>query len=164
MIAKVRDLTPSDLDWVYALNEQHSAELSSVSQSGFAGLVDRSAYARVIDDEAAFLLAFDQDADYDSPNFLWFKERVDRFVYVDRIAVSSAFRRKGLARLLYENLFEFTKERGEERVLCEVNSEPPNPVSDAFHASLGFAVLGRRSLPDRDRVVTYLECDLSQVP
>ncbi len=163
MIAKVRDLTPSDLNWVYALNEQHSAELSTVSEPGFSELVEQTIYARVIDHEAAFLLAFSQDADYDSPNFLWFKDRVERFVYVDRIAVSSAFRRKGLARLLYENLFEFTKERGDERVLCEVNSEPPNPVSDAFHASLGFSALGRRFLPDRGRVVTYLECDLNQI-
>lgn len=163
MITKVRDVKPSDLDWVYVLNEQHAAELSSVSQPGFAELVERTAYARVIDDEAAFLLAFDQDADYDSPNFLWFKERVDRFVYVDRIAVSSAHRRKGLARLLYENLFQFADELGQGRVVCEVNAEPPNPISDAFHASLGFAVIGGGSLPDRGRVVTYLGRELSQV-
>lgn len=164
MIAKVRDLTPSDLDWVYALNEQHSAELSSVSEPGFAKLVEQTVYARVIDQQAAFLLAFSQDADYHSPNFLWFKDRVERFVYVDRIAVSSAHRRKGLARLLYENLFEFAQERGEGRVVCEVNSEPPNPVSDAFHASLGFTVLGQGSLPDRGRNVTYLGRDLNRGP
>lgn len=163
MIAKVRDLIPSDLDWAYALNEQHAAELSSVSPPGFAGLVERTVYARVIDDQAAFLLAFNQDADYDSPNFLWFKERVDRFVYVDRIAVSSAHRRQGLARLLYENLFQFADELGQGRVVCEVNAEPPNPVSDAFHASLGFAIMGRGSLPDRGRVVTYLGHELGQI-
>lgn len=158
----VRDITTNDLDWVYALNELHAAELSSASKPGFADLIERTAYARAIDNEAAFLLAFDQDADYDSTNFLWFKERVDRFVYVDRIAVSSAYRRKGLARQLYENLFQFTEERGQGRVVCEVNAEPPNPVSDAFHASLGFAVLGRRALPDRGRIVTYLGRELSQ--
>lgn len=158
----IRDITTSDLDWAYALNEQHAAQLSSVTKLGFAELVERTAYARVIDDEAAFLLAFDQDADYDSTNFVWFKERIDRFVYVDRIAVSSAYRRKGLARLLYENLFQFTEERGEGRVVCEVNAEPPNPVSDAFHKSLGFTVLGRRALPDRGRVVTYLGRELNQ--
>jgi uncharacterized protein len=33
------------------------------------------------------MLAFDQDADYDSPNFLWFRERLARFVYADRVVV-----------------------------------------------------------------------------
>ncbi len=43
----------------------------------------------------ALLLAFDQAADYDSPNFLWFRERFPRFVYVDRIVVAGEARGRG---------------------------------------------------------------------
>ena len=46
--------------------------------------------ARRIGHADALLLAFDQDADYDSPNFLWFRSRYSRFVYVDRIVVAPA--------------------------------------------------------------------------
>ena len=64
-------------------------------------LIGEASYARRIGELDAFLLAFDQDADYDSPNFLWFRERYPRFVYVDRIVVAAAARGRGLARLLY---------------------------------------------------------------
>jgi predicted GNAT superfamily acetyltransferase len=42
-------------------------------------------------------------------------------------------------------------------VCCEVNSDPPNPLSDAFHAALGFREVGRAFLPDRGKSVRYLE-------
>jgi predicted GNAT superfamily acetyltransferase len=51
--------------------------------------------ARRIGNIDAFLLALDQDADYDSPNFRWFSARYPRFVYVDRIVVASAARGRG---------------------------------------------------------------------
>ncbi|HXQ03645.1 MAG TPA: GNAT family N-acetyltransferase, partial [Bradyrhizobium sp.] len=77
----------------------------------------------------AFLLAFDQDARYDSPNFLWFCARYPSFV---------------------------TAEAGHERVVCEVNTSPPNPASDAFHAASGFVEVGKASIYDGSRAVRYL--------
>ena len=53
----------------------------------------------------ALLLTFDQAADYDSPNFLWFRERYPAFVYVDRVVVADSARGRGLARALYDDLF-----------------------------------------------------------
>ena len=51
------------------------------------------------------------------------------------------------------------REAGHTALVCEVNLEPPNPVSDAFHASLGFTELGRGS-PTPGKVVRYLCRDL----
>ena len=45
-------------------------------------------FRRCVGELDAFLLAFDEASDYDSPNFLWFRERYPRFAYVDRIAVA----------------------------------------------------------------------------
>jgi hypothetical protein len=104
----------------------------------------------------AFLLAFDQDADYDGPNFLWFRERYPRFVYVDRIVVASSARGRGLARLLYCALFVEAARAGHSCIVCEVNSEPPNPGSDAFHAALGFAKVGSASIHNGSKTVRYL--------
>ncbi len=151
-----RDIVETDLDWVLALNHRHEVELSPLSHDGLAGLVEEAAYCRVVDDRAAYLIAFDQDAGYDSPNFLWFKDRLDRFVYVDRIAVDGSHRGRGLARLLYEDLFRFASKSDHDVIVCEVNSEPPNPASDAFHQALAFTEMGRAHLEDRGKTVRYL--------
>jgi len=109
-------------------------------------------------------LAFDEGADYDSENFLWFRARYERFVYVDRVVVSPAARGRGLARLLYENLFDRAAAAGYARIVCEVNVDPPNPASDAFHAKLGFAEVGQASIAGGAKAVRYFAHDLDQSP
>ena len=112
--------------------------------------------ARRIGHVDAFLLAFDQSADYDTPNFLWFRDRYPRFVYVDRIVVAASARGRGLARLLYRELFAKAARAGHSSVMCEVNSVPPNPGSDAFHAALGFVEVGSASIHNGSQTVRYL--------
>ena len=70
MNSRPRKIIETDLHWVLALNRLHEVELSPLSRNGLAGLVEAAAYCRVVDDRAAYLIAVDQDADYDSPNFL----------------------------------------------------------------------------------------------
>jgi predicted GNAT superfamily acetyltransferase len=140
---------------VLALNNEHAEELSWLEPERLAHLVTQAFYARHIGELDAFLLAFDQDADYDSPNFLWFKARYSRFVYVDRIAVAASARGRGLARCLYEDLFAAASEGGHEIVVCEVNLDPPNASSDAFHAALGFAEVGHASIHSGKKSVRY---------
>ncbi len=146
-----------DLGRILALNNAHATELSWLARARLATLIERAFFARSVGDTDAFLLAFDQDADYDSPNFLWFRARYERFVYVDRIVVAPAARGRGHARLLYEQLFSRARGAAHERVVCEVNSRPPNPSSDAFHAALGFREIGAATLPGGAKTVRYLE-------
>ncbi len=161
MTPRPRAIERADLDWVLALNREHETELSPLTPARLEELVAAAFYAKAINAEAAFLLAFDQDMDYDSPNFHWFRERLDRFVYVDRITVAPADRGRGLARILYQDLFDTARDRGHPRIVCEVNSDPPNPRSDAFHAALGFREVGRADLADRGKSVRYLELSLA---
>jgi len=51
----------------------------------------------------------------------------------------------GLARKLYEELFDLVRSAGHVVIACEVNSQPPNPGSDAFHAAMGFVEAGTAS-------------------
>ncbi len=129
------------------LNNAHAAELSLLDDARMAELNDRAFLACRIGEAEALLLAFDQGADYDSPNFLWFRERHARFVYVDRIVVAPAARGRGHARRLYEHLFDRARAAGHGQIVCEVNADPPNPASDAFHAALGFRQVGSATLP-----------------
>jgi uncharacterized protein len=143
-------------DALLALNNAHAQELSWLEPARLTHLVRQSFLARRIGDVDAFLLAFDQSADYDSPNFLWFRERYPRFVYVDRIVVAASARGRGLARLLYRELFAQAARAGHSCVACEVNSAPPNPGSDAFHAALGFVEVGSASIRNGSKIVRYL--------
>ncbi|SDO16798.1 GNAT family N-acetyltransferase [Afipia sp. GAS231] len=144
-----------------ALNNAHARELSWLEPARLEDLVREALVARRIGELDAFLLAFDQDARYDSPNFLWFRARYPRFVYVDRIVVASSARGRGCARRLYDDLFEHASRMGHDRVVCEVNQNPPNPASDAFHAALGFAEVGVASVYNGSRTVRYLSRDLT---
>jgi uncharacterized protein len=143
-----------------ALNNAHARELSWLEPERLEYLVGQAFLARRIGELDAFLLAFDQDAHYDSPNFIWFHARYPRFVYVDRIVVASTARGRGCARRLYDDLFEHAVRAGHDRVVCEVNSTPPNPASDAFHAALGFVEVGTASVYDGNRTVSYLSREL----
>lgn len=143
------------LDALLALNNAHAGELSWLDEDRFRHLIAQALLALRVGDDA-MLIAFDQDARYDSPNFLWFRERFERFVYVDRVVVAGAARGRGLARMLYGALFAHAAAAGHARVVCEVNLDPPNPASDAFHAALGFAEVGTGVLADGLKTVRYL--------
>ena len=140
-----------------ALNNAHAVELSWLDPERLAHLVAEAFVARRVGVADALLLTFDQDAAYDSVNFLWFRDRYDRFVYVDRVVVADSARGRGLARALYDDLFAAARAAGHERIVCEVNADPPNPASDAFHAALGFEVVGTAAIHGGKKTVTYLE-------
>jgi len=141
---------------VLALNNLHAADLSWLEPDALHRMVAGAFQARAVGDCDAFLIAFDQGADYQSPNFLWFQARYPRFVYVDRIVVAASARGRGLARALYTDLFGRAVATGHRIVTCEVNVEPPNPGSDAFHAALGFTVVGGAQLQPGKSVRYYV--------
>lgn len=147
-----------------ALNNAHARELSWLEPARLQHLLEQAFLARRIGNLDAFLLAFDQGAHYDSPNFLWFRARYPRFVYVDRIVVASSARGRGHARRLYDDLFKHAVEAGHDCVVCEINMQPPNPASDAFHAALGFIEVGTGTVYDGNRKVRYLSCALPRPP
>jgi len=152
MISRV---SAGDEPAILALNNEHAAELSWLEPERLSFLLGEAFYARRIGALEAFIMTFDQDADYDSPNFLWFRERYQRFVYVDRVVVAGAARGRGHARLLYGELFGEAARAGHTIVTCEVNADPPNPASDAFHAALGFAEVGDAVIHGGKKSVRY---------
>lgn len=151
------DLNAPDGAALLALNNAHAVELSWLEPERLAHLVAQAFLARRVGVADALLVTFDQDADYDSPNFLWFRARYPTFVYVDRVVVADSARGRGLAKALYDDLFAAAKAAGHERIVCEVNSDPPNPASDAFHAALGFVPVGTAEIHGGKKTVTYLE-------
>jgi len=160
MIPFVGDISPADADRVLALNLESEAVLSPMDASRYAQLLSQAAYARVVDlrydGVVAFLLAFREGADYDSPNYRWFAERYDKFLYVDRVVVSHAWHGRGFGRLLYDDLFAFARASGVPCITCEFDIEPPNEASRRFHARYGFEEVGVQTLPKGKRVSLQL--------
>lgn len=102
---------------------------------------------------AGFVLAMTPEVPYWSSNFKWFRERSDDFVYVDRIAVSSWFRKRGIASRLYADVERYARSLGAARITLEVNVRPRNDASLAFHERMGFVALDERETEYGSRVV-----------
>lgn len=152
---RLEPIRAEDEPAVLALNNVHAAELSWLEPDRLSHLRAEALLALRAGMVDAFMIAFDQSADYDSPNFLWFRDRYPRFAYVDRIAVAEHARGRGLARHLYERLFDEARRLGYPVVTCEVNLDPPNPASDAFHLAMGFRDTGHSALHGGTKTVRY---------
>ncbi len=148
-------ISPEDRDAILALNNAYAIEMSWLDSARLRHLLENAYYARMVQDCSAFLIAFTLEASYDNPNFKWFSKQLEGFVYVDRIAVASWARGRGLARFVYADLFSQAARDGFSRICCEVNIDPPNPASDALHAALGFHEIGRCILAS-GKTVRYL--------
>ena len=135
-MSAISDLSVQSSQALRALNNAFAQETSFLDEGDWARLTGMARFAFATPD--AFIVAFDEDADYDSPNFLWFRDRYERFIYIDRVVVAASAHGQGLGRALYETLFEAAKAAGYPCIVAEVNTNPPNPGSLSFHDKMGF--------------------------
>jgi len=144
----IRKARTTDFPSIAALNAESESFLSPMNEARLERLHGWASYHRLIEGEAgvaAFLLAFREGAGYDSPNYRWFSERYESFVYIDRVVVAPAERGKGLATSLYLDVFAFARKNGAALVTCEFDIDPPNEVSRRFHERLGFEEVGKHA-------------------
>jgi predicted GNAT superfamily acetyltransferase len=146
---------------VLALNAAHVTETGPLDQAGLDTLLAEAARATVAEPEAGFLIAFAPTADLDGPNFRWFRQRMDDFLYIDRVVVAPAARGRGVARALYADAAAAARGLGLRSLVAEVGIAPRNPASLAFHERAGFRPMGEAHLNDRGRTVRYLRLDLA---
>jgi len=143
----VRDAVAADFASVLRMNLESERFLSPMDAQRLQLLRAAAALHRVacIDDAVvAFVLAFREGANYDSPNYQWFASRYDTFLYVDRVVVDGAHQGKQLGGELYRDVFRVAREAGVPRVTCEFDVVPPNEASRKFHARFGFVEVGEQ--------------------
>jgi hypothetical protein len=143
----LRPLTVADHDDVLALNERDVellAPLDGPRLRQLVGWADTAAALEVEGVFAGFVLTFAGGSAYDGENFAWFCERYPDLAYLDRVVIHEDFRRRGLGTRVYDEL-----ETGSGRPVfaLEVNIDPPNEPSLAFHHARGFTDVGRRTVP-----------------
>ncbi len=122
----VADLA-SEIATLHEMNQQSVPSVGDIPlerMAKFARIASVFSVAEAIgaSGPVAFLIALGPDADYVSPNFIWFRERREHFLYVDRLAVAASHRRCGLGRGLYEHLLVDAHETGCPSITCEVLS------------------------------------------
>jgi len=148
-VPAIRPATAADLPAILALNAESVQFLSPLDAVRLQTLHAQAAYHRVIESHGrivAFLFAFREGADYDSPNYRWFAERYAQFLYIDRVVVARAQQGHGLGASLYEDLIAFANANGVARLTCEFDLDPPNPASAHFHARFGFREVGTQRI------------------
>lgn len=144
-----RDYRLADLPTLHAINEASYPGVGTATLDGLGAIAGESVIALVaeVDGEiAGFCLLLEPDADYDSINFLWFNARYDDHVYLDRVAIAERFHRQGIGRAMYAEAERLIAERcpSARWLTLEVNLEPRNDRSLAFHDALGFTEVGQQ--------------------
>lgn len=140
-------LTASDIPRLVELNDAAHPAVPITSASEMAVLLTAAGFtlaARDGDTLIGFVIGMRPGADYASENFRYFDARSADFLYVDRIVVDATRRGTGTGRALYEAVFALARAEALKEVTCEVNLDPPNPESLAFHARLGFERVGEQ--------------------
>lgn len=135
----LRPIGPADHAEVLSLNQANVELLAPLDEPGLVALADTADLAHVIEHDGAFagfVVTLAPAAAYDSVNYRWFAERFDDFYYLDRIVLAAPFRRRGLGGRVYDEVERHARRHG--RMALEVNLDPPNSASLAFHAGRGY--------------------------
>lgn len=160
MAVTVRDATAEDEDFILALNAASMPGVAEMSAEEYREIVSQAHRVLVAEAggaPAGFIILIRPGSTYPSDNYGWFEEQFDNHLYIDRVAVSQAAWGQGVGRAIYEEAMRIAAALGEKRLTAEVNEDPPNPESMAFHAKLGFRHLLSRTSPRLGKVVAMLE-------
>jgi predicted GNAT superfamily acetyltransferase len=153
----IRDAATNDYEVICALNLADVQHTSPMDAARLATLANLSCYFKVAcveESVAGFVLAMRSGAAYENDNFGWFARRYPRFLYVDRVVVSSAFRGLRLGSLLYQDLFRYARDNAIPRVTCEYNIVPRNEASRLFHDKFGFKEQGTQWVANGTKLVS----------
>ena len=156
----VQAMSPHHHAAVVELNDAEVPQVGHLGVDGLAPLLSHAALALVATVEGGqlggFLVAVASGEAYGSDNYRWFERRGTDHLYVDRIAVASSARRRGIGDVLYDVVEEVARRQRREEVTCEVNLEPPNPGSLAFHQRRGFVEVGQQDTDGGEKTVALL--------
>ncbi|SRR5579875_1003205 len=158
----LRPCQPSDVVAIQSINLAGIPGVSLLIQPELDGLADGSMLCWVAEDAGqvvGYLITYTNSDTYDGEEFAWFQRHHSTFLYIDQVAIAVSHRRRGVGVALYCRATEDARERGLESLTCEVNLDPPNPVSLAFHHDLGFTSIGELHTGD-GRYVTLLRKSL----
>lgn len=150
----LRPIEPRDHASVLELNARNVELLAPMDEARMAqlmGWTDRADVIQVEGELAGFVFTFASGTAYDSVNYRWFSENREEFYYLDRIVLADTHRRLGLGRRVYDELEQVAAAYG--RMVLEVNLEPANEPSLAFHRARGYVDVAELGGPGKKVVL-----------
>jgi len=151
------DALEKDYPAIVKLNDVAVEFTSPMDLKRLSFLASLTAYFRIAvsdDQVVAFLLAMKDGVPYQNDNYEWFRSRYNRFLYIDRVVVAGEFQGSGIGTQLYQDIFSYARQEEIPIITCEINAVPPNEVSSAFHARLGFSEVGSQWICDGQKKVS----------
>ena len=127
----------ADLDVVHLINQENVPAVGTETRETIEQIFDLCSMALVAEDDGirGFCMVLPPGTTYGSPNYLYFCDNYDDFVYLDRVAVTASHQRRGIGPLLYR---EVEARAAAQWFTLEVNVKPLNEGSLRFHAREGF--------------------------
>lgn len=153
----IRPYEARDEEAILQLNEDSVSVLSPMDKTRFMHLKSLSRLILVAEYNkkvVAFLIGFSDNANYDSVNYQWFSARLKSFFYIDRIVVNKKYRSLGLGRTFYSKISDLAKQQGMKWLVAEIDIEPPNEKSLAFHNRQQFVEVAKQTVGNGKKVVS----------
>lgn len=145
----IRAARPGDYEDILKLNEESVHFLSPMDIVKLKHLDSQSELHLVAECDGTvvgFLLALREGKDYDSVNYTWFLSRYHKFLYIDRVVVSTSLQNASIGTAFYNEVIRHAENTGVPVVTAEINVMPPNPGSLKFHEKFGFEEVGRQAV------------------
>jgi predicted GNAT superfamily acetyltransferase len=149
-------LQPKDVPSLWRINEEGLPGVGKVTEAALADLISLAELPLgAFDGDAlvGFVLCLVPGTRYASPNYAWFNEHYESFLYVDRVAVSQTHRNRQVGTQLYASVIEHANKHLSP-IAAEVSLKPANPGSMRFHGRHGFSEVG--TLHHKDQSVAML--------
>lgn len=161
----LRPVRGPDISRLVELNNDAAPAVPLETQESMAALLEVSAWAALVEGPEhkpiAAVITVATGADYASENYEYFERRFNHHLYIDRVFVDRDHRSAGIGKMLYRAVEDEARRRGATVVTCEVNLEPPNPKSLAFHHREGFQDLDTQATKGGSVVVQLLAKEIS---
>jgi predicted GNAT superfamily acetyltransferase len=145
------DAHDDQLQKIYDLNQANTPEVGSLeSKDHLLKLIELSAYNLLVlksDEIIGFIICMREGSVYGSENYKFFTTKLKKFLYVDRVAIDENYRREGLGKAIYNDIFNQVKKENLS-IALEVNTQPINQPSLNFHQKMGFDQVGEKDFTD----------------
>ena len=139
------------LQKIYDLNQANTPEVGSLeSKKHLSKLIELSTYNLLVlkgDEVIGFIICMREGSVYGSENYKFFSKKLKKFLYVDRVAIDKKYRREGLGKAIYDDIFVQAKKENLP-IALEVNTQPINQPSLDFHQKMGFNRVGVKDFDD----------------
>ena len=138
---EIREMERADIRRVHDINQENVPAVGSETFDDLGDIFDQCTIALVAVDWqrdgyiAGFCMCMPPGTTYDSPNYLFFVDRYDDFVYLDRVAITAEYQGRGIGPMLYR---EVERRTTAPYFTLEVNVKPLNEGSLRFHTREGF--------------------------